>query len=430
MPTIVFASPKGGAGKSTSAVVLATELAGQGASVAIIDADPNRPVSRWANRPGKPSSLTVVADVTEDAILDRIDQASRQAAFVIVDLEGTASLMVGYAISRADLVVIPTQGSLLDATEAVKAIRLVRNMEKTAGKTIPTAILFTRTSAAIRPRSLQAIEAEFAQSGVRVLETQMHERDAFKRDLLVRRLARRSRPRPGRQCRRRPSQRPRLRGGDPRHPETGRQDRRGGMTKERASIFAGDDDALDLSGFAPKSGPEPSEVSAELVRAVAEASRFPSREAKANATSAAHPSHRPHDAVQRPHDAANRRSSLRDRRSARMACRRDARARSGRAAAGVGGAGRMSVVMSRAGRAMPDDLALLHVLEATIETLKAENEILKRRLAAAETWAAQAVITKRLDTLVPTSATSGAAEPEPRRSWARWWFGWRGLAAG
>ena len=50
-------------------------------------------------------------------------------------------------------------------------------------------------------------------------------------------------------------------------------------------------------------------------------------------------------------------------------------------------------------RAMPDDLARLHVLEATIEILKTENEILKRRLAAAETWAAQAVITKRLDTL-------------------------------
>jgi chromosome partitioning protein len=180
MPTIVFASSKGGAGKSTSSVILATELAGQGASVTVIDAYPNKPVSRWANRPGRPPSLTVVADVTEDAILDRIDQASRQAAFVIVDLEGTASLMVGYAISRADLVIIPTQGSLLDATEAVKAIRLVRNLEKAAGKTIPTAILFTRTSAAIRPRSLQAIEAESAQSGVRVLETQMHERDAFK----------------------------------------------------------------------------------------------------------------------------------------------------------------------------------------------------------------------------------------------------------
>jgi hypothetical protein len=51
------------------------------------------------------------------------------------------------------------------------------------------------------------------------------------------------------------------------------------MTRERASIFAVDEDALDLSGFAPKSGPEPVEVSADLVRAVAEASRFPSREA-------------------------------------------------------------------------------------------------------------------------------------------------------
>jgi hypothetical protein len=40
-------------------------------------------------------------------------------------------------------------------------------------------------------------------------------------------------------------------------------------------------------------------------------------------------------------------------------------------------------------RAMLDDLALLHVLEAYIETLKAENEILRRRLAAAEGRAAR-----------------------------------------
>jgi hypothetical protein len=86
----------------------------------------------------------------------------------------------------------------------------------------------------------------------------------------------------------------------------------------------------------------------------------------------------------------------------------------------------MSVVMSAfTPRAMPDDLARLYVLEATIEILKTENEILKRRLAAAETWAAQAVITKRLDTRAPTSATPAPAEPEPRRSLLRYWFGWR-----
>ena len=80
-------------------------------------------------------------------------------------------------------------------------------------------------------------------------------------------------------------------------------------------------------------------------------------------------------------------------------------------------------------RAMPDDLALVRVLEASVEILKTENEILNRRLAAAETWAAQAVITKRLDTLASTSAMPAPVEPVPRRSWLRrlaaWWFGVR-----
>ena len=37
------------------------------------------------------------------------------------------------------------------------------------------------------------------------------------------------------------------------------------------------------------------------------------------------------------------------------------------------------------------DSALVRVHEATIEILKTENEILRRRLATAETWAAQTV---------------------------------------
>jgi chromosome partitioning protein len=180
MPTVVFASPKGGAGKSTAAVLLATELAERGATVTIIDADPNKPVSRWARRPGKPETLNVVADVTEDSIIDAIEQAATESAFVIVDLEGTASMMVGYAISRADLAIIPTQGSQLDAAEAVKAIKLVRRQERAFGKTIPLAVLFTRTSAALRPRSLQSIEVEFAQNDIRMFGTQIHERDAYR----------------------------------------------------------------------------------------------------------------------------------------------------------------------------------------------------------------------------------------------------------
>lgn len=180
MPTIVFASPKGGAGKSTSAVVLATELAQRGAAVTVIDADPNHPVSQWARRPGCPETLTVIGDVSETTIIDTIEDASAKTAFVIVDLEGTASMTVAYAISRADLVVIPVQGSQLDAAEAAKAIRLIRQQEKAFARRIPYAVLFTRTSTAIKPRTFQHIRNEFSDHGVPAFQTQMHERDAFR----------------------------------------------------------------------------------------------------------------------------------------------------------------------------------------------------------------------------------------------------------
>jgi chromosome partitioning protein len=180
MPTIVFASPKGGAGKSTSAVLLATELAANGASVTILDADPNRPVSRWANRPGRPANLSVLADATEETIIEHIEASAQRSTFVIVDLEGTASMTVGYALSRADLVIVPTQGSQLDAAEAVKALKLVKVQERAFGRAIPAAVLFTRTSSAIRPRTLQSIERELFQSGVRLFDTQIHEREAYR----------------------------------------------------------------------------------------------------------------------------------------------------------------------------------------------------------------------------------------------------------
>jgi chromosome partitioning protein len=70
MPTIVFASPKGGVGKSTAAVLLANELASHGGTVTMVDADPNKPLSQWASRPGKPAKLTVLDNATEDSIID------------------------------------------------------------------------------------------------------------------------------------------------------------------------------------------------------------------------------------------------------------------------------------------------------------------------------------------------------------------------
>jgi chromosome partitioning protein len=146
----------------------------------VIDADPNRPLTRWAKQSGKPENLTVLSDVSEETLIDTVESAARKTAFVIVDLEGTASLMVAQAMSRADLVIIPTRGSALDAIEAHKAVRFVRFQEKNYRRPIPFAVLFTQTSPAIRPRNLISIEAELLEHKVPMFGTQVHDRDAFR----------------------------------------------------------------------------------------------------------------------------------------------------------------------------------------------------------------------------------------------------------
>jgi len=179
MPTIAFVSPKGGAGKTTSAFLLSTALA-KLYDVTIIDADPNHPIQTWASGGNTPPRLTIVSDVDEDTIIERIEDAAAKTPFVVVDLEGTASKIVVYAISQADLVIIPTQGSQLDANEASRAIRVVLQSQKMTKTATPYAVLLTRTNSSIRTRTQAHIQNGLIGAGIPVLETELNERDAFR----------------------------------------------------------------------------------------------------------------------------------------------------------------------------------------------------------------------------------------------------------
>lgn len=184
MPTIVFAAPKGGAGKTTSALILATQLA-KLAPVIVIDADIKCPLMDWSRGPNLPSNLTVIAALDEDTIDDVIDVAAAKATFVIVDLEGTAKKIVAMAISRADFVVIPTQGSAMDAKAASSALTLVRQHEKIAqrykdGYKLPHAILFTVTDAMIQTRTTTRLKKDLAGAGIPMFKSEINRREAFK----------------------------------------------------------------------------------------------------------------------------------------------------------------------------------------------------------------------------------------------------------
>ena len=178
MPTVVIASPKGGAGKSTTAVLLGTELAHAGIEVTFLDCDPNHSLTLWANRADLPDRVSVLSDVTEASIVRTIKAHDADGRVVVVDLEGVASRLVSRAISQADLVLTPMRATTLDATIGARAIALVAEEEEALDRQIPHAVVFTMTKA-ILSKQHKGIATSLRDQGIDVIDPPLMERAAF-----------------------------------------------------------------------------------------------------------------------------------------------------------------------------------------------------------------------------------------------------------
>jgi chromosome partitioning protein len=185
MPIIAVSNPKGGAGKSTTTLLLATYLAEQGASVSVLDADPNQPILDWKTRGESKTTMEVIGGVKESTLMEILDHLTHQ--FIFIDLEGTASVLVSRSIAMADFVIVPLQASAVDVRQAAKAIRAVRDEEKVAQRSnpnrrIPYRVVMTRTPAPGAPVSSvqRQLEAEIQASGIARFRTSLAERLAYK----------------------------------------------------------------------------------------------------------------------------------------------------------------------------------------------------------------------------------------------------------
>src|SRR3546814_14244993 len=88
MPVISFANAKGGAGKTTAALLLATELARHGLRVAIIDCDPQHWISQWAEISGPVPNLEVISEVSLASLQCHLREMKRHVDYFVIDLAG------------------------------------------------------------------------------------------------------------------------------------------------------------------------------------------------------------------------------------------------------------------------------------------------------------------------------------------------------
>lgn len=177
MLTIAVLNRKGGVGKTTIAVNLASELDARGCRVVLVDTDAQGTASDWSAAGDSGVMVVKIDRATLDRDLPKLD-----GTFDVCVVDGTAKaeMMTVSAVKAADIVVMPISPSAADVWAAAETAEIVKARFELLG----------------RPRGLFAIsravvgttlEGEAARAlkgfGLPVLEARTHQRVAYVRSL-------------------------------------------------------------------------------------------------------------------------------------------------------------------------------------------------------------------------------------------------------
>lgn len=184
MYVITFANPKGGSGKTTSAILLAEQIAFSGGRVSILDLDPNANILAWVEgrkAEGLGAPFSVHARPEAEDTVELIDQMAAETDYLIIDLEGSKDQIVTFALSRTDLCVIPLDGSPMEARQAATAVRLVQTTSNMIRTPIAYSLLFTRTNAAFQNTDERDVRQEMEANSIPTLPIRIAKRAPYTR---------------------------------------------------------------------------------------------------------------------------------------------------------------------------------------------------------------------------------------------------------
>jgi chromosome partitioning protein len=132
MRTIAVVSQKGGAGKTTLAVHLASKSAELGKVTLLVDTDPQATASRWAQWRGD-QDPEVIDCGAPTLLASKLSKAQDLGAeVVVIDTPPHADAMARQAARLADLILVPCRPKAFDLAAIETTAELVRSVRKPA----------------------------------------------------------------------------------------------------------------------------------------------------------------------------------------------------------------------------------------------------------------------------------------------------------
>ncbi|HAH11824.1 MAG TPA: chromosome partitioning protein ParA [Alphaproteobacteria bacterium] len=170
MRVLVFASQKGGSGKTTLAghIGVMAELAGAG-PVALVDTDPQGSLAKWWNCREAQAPAFIHSTFTN--LVHDLDQARAQGfRLVVIDTPPAVTKAISEVVSFADLVVLPTRPSPHDLRAVGPTIDIVEARKKQ--------MVFVLNAAAARAKITSEAAVALSQHGT-VAPSFIHSRTDF-----------------------------------------------------------------------------------------------------------------------------------------------------------------------------------------------------------------------------------------------------------
>ncbi|MET3828517.1 chromosome partitioning protein [Sphingomonas sp. PvP055] len=171
MKTVAIVSQKGGAGKTTLALHIATAAEVAGLPSVIIDLDPQASAAGWGD--SRQGEAPVVVALPYSRLSHGLKAASTGGAkLVVIDTAPHSDSVAIAAIKAADLILIPCRAGILDLRAISTTAELVASAKKLAYVVLN----------AVPPRATQLLadaQAAVAQHGLEVAPVGLQQRAAF-----------------------------------------------------------------------------------------------------------------------------------------------------------------------------------------------------------------------------------------------------------